>query len=166
MSDFSKYVGRPYVMGRDDCYGLIRDYLWDQHQFLLPNFARPTRFWQDPNLNLYQSYADFGFRPVTDDTYEPGDVLLVPIRTPFPCHAALVVGDNKILHHVFGMLSAVDPMRPRWSNMATTVLRHPELNARMKPQITTLQLHEVLDAHVLRNPEVQGVIERVSSDGS
>lgn len=164
MSNFSDYTGRPYRMGKDDCYGLIRDFLWNEHQFLLPNFARPANFWQDANLNLYRSYADYGFQLVTDDTFKLGDVLLVPLRTPFPCHSALIVEDNKILHHVVGHLSAVDTMRPRWSNMATTVLRHPELTERMKPEVVTVQLHEVIDARVLRNPEVQDAIARVASE--
>lgn len=160
MSNFSNLVGLPYIAGRQDCYGLMRRYYDQVWDIQLPNFARPNQFWNDPSLDLYSLYSDYGFEPVFDARWEIGDTLLMPLRTQIATHAAMIVEDNKVLHHLPGKLSTIEPLRPRWGNLATTVIRHPEVTKAQKQSIQTVHLHEVADAHLFRDPEFQKAAER------
>jgi cell wall-associated NlpC family hydrolase len=157
MSDFNKYLGRPYIEGLQDCYQICRDYYSEEWGIELPNLARPSRFWEDPNLDLYGMYQKFGFKPVFDKPFEIGDAMLMPILTPVNSHAAIYVADNRILHHMVGQLSSLESLRPKWINRVTIHLRHPEVK---QPKPEVINLHEVLDADILRNPRVQEEIER------
>lgn len=165
MFDYDKLTGRPYIEGRQDCYGIVRDYYREAWGLWLPNFARPTRFWEDPHLDLYARYRDVGFEPVFDSRFEIGDAVLMPIRTAMNSHAGVIVADNLMLHHFVGELSAVVSLRPKWERRVTVHLRHPAvLEAKAKQPKETVHLHEVLNARVLRNPEVQkGIARQVGS---
>ena len=155
MSNYEAFLLRPYEEGHNDCYSVLRDYILETYGLRLPNFARPTRFWEDPNLDLYGRYLSQGFVQMLDQPLALGDVLLMPIRTAMNSHAALVVADNLILHHFPGQLSSVEPLRPKWANRATCVIRHPKIYEFHQQQPQVAQLHEVINARVLENPAVQ-----------
>lgn len=157
MFEFGDLLGRGYVDGKQDCYALVREYFKRRHNLLLPNFARPTRFWEDPHLDLYAGYRSFGFLPVFDVPLQVSDVLLMPLNTVSNTHAAVVVEGNQVLHHLPGQLSCLDPVHPRWSRRANIVLRHPEA----KQEVQKVHLHEVIDPHLFRDPRAQAAIERV-----
>lgn len=161
MSNFSNLIGLPYIPGKQDCFSIGRNYFRQNHALRLRNYARPDRFWEDAQLDLYRFYQREGFKAVVDDSSQIGDVLLMPLHTPFATHACIVVDDNLILHHPPGGLSCVDRMRPRWSNRATVVLRHPTVTINNKVATKTVHLHEVLDADVFRNPEFQRTAARI-----
>lgn len=160
MSEFAKYLGFPYREGKHDCYSVLRNILRDRWAIRLPNFARPTEFWSDPNLDLYSMYAEFGFRQVFDQPFEVGDVLLMPLGTAMNSHAVMVLEDNKILHHLPGQLSSLDPLMPKWGRRGNIVLRHPDVSEKNKNRVETVHLHEVADAEIFRNPRVKDVITR------
>ena len=129
MSHYSNLIGLPYIDGQQDCYSIVRRYFDQNYGLKLRNYARPSRFWEDQQLDLYKMFKLEGAKPVLDDTVELGDVLLMPLFTPFATHACIVVGDNLILHHPPGRLSCVEPMRPKWSNRTSVVVRHPVVTA-------------------------------------
>lgn len=159
MSNYHNLLGRPYEMGKHDCFSILREYYSQNWGIEVPNYARPDRFWEDPNLDLYQNYRRHGFKPILDEVFEVGDLVLMPIQAAVNSHAAAIVEDNLILHHMPKQLSAVAPFRPKWSNRVTVHLRHPDVAAAAKKTEQTLQLHEVIDADILRNPNVQREIE-------
>ena len=158
MSDYHNLLGRSYEPGRHDCYGVVREYYRQVWGLDLRNYARPDRFWEDPTLDLYSLYRLEGFQPVFDERYEIGDGVLMQILAPINSHAAVVVEDNVILHHLPNKLSGTDALRPKWSNRVTIHLRHPKIAAARVSKQKTVHLHEVLDADVLRSPEVQAAI--------
>lgn len=161
MSDFSEFLGLSYIEGRQDCYSIVRRYYLREWGLKLPNLARPSKFWTDPLLDLYQMYKLGGFEAVFDTSYQIGDALLMPLGTPFATHAGVIVEDNKILHHLPNKLSCIDDLRPRWSTRATAVLRHPDITATQKQnRPPSNQFHEIIDARLLRNPEFQDVLAR------
>lgn len=161
MFNYNDLVGLPYLDGRQDCYSLMRHYYQGAWGVTLPNLARPSRFWEDPSLDLYGMYQRFGFQQVFDAKVEIGDALLMPIMTRMNSHAAAVVDDNLILHHLPGKLSSLDPLRPKWSSRALVHLRHPAVTKARDQLPTKIHLHEVLDAEILRNPKVQNEIGRL-----
>ena len=166
MSHYHNLIGLPYIDGKQDCYSIVRRYFAENYGLNLRNYARPSRFWEDQSLDLYKMFRREGARPVLDDTIEIGDVLLMPLFTPFATHACIVVGDNLILHHPPGRLSCVEPMRPKWSNRATVVVRHPAVTAAHAAQpAEQVHLHEILNAQVLQSPEFAAAAKRVLESG-
>lgn len=161
MSNFHSLIGLPYIDGRQDCYSVVRNYYSMEWGIELPNYARPERFWEDPELDLYSLYKHTGFEPVVDNhNYEVGDAVLMPVLSAMNNHAGVIVDDNQILHHLPDQLSLVDPLRPKWANRVTVHLRHPKITEARKASVEVVHLHEVIDADVLRNPRVQEEIGR------
>lgn len=164
--DFAHLLGLEYITGKQDCYSVLRQFCRERYNLRLPNYARPERFWEDPELDLYSMYQQHGFETVIDRPMELGDVLLMPLRTSFPSHAAMLVNPTQILHHIPGRLSCLDPVRPRWASMATRVIRHPSITAVHQSEVETVSLHEVINARVLRDPEVQAAIAEQVGPGA
>lgn len=160
MSNYSNLIGRPYIDGRQDCYSVARDYYFQNWGIELPNLARPDRFWDDPELDLYKNYTKTGFYPVLNDVYKVGDAVLLPILSQINSHAGVIVEDNRMLHHLPYQLSSVDALRPKWIGRVMVHLRHPKVETSVKVEEKKVHLHEVIHADVLRNPEFQKQIEK------
>lgn len=165
MSDYAKWLGRPYRAGQTDCYGLVRDYLFDTYGLLLPNFARPNEFWEDEGLDLYQLYKKIGAEIVIDQPLEVGDVLVMPLGTHRNTHAAVVVEGNQILHHLPNVRSSLDPIYPRWFPRTNVVFRHPYVTQQRKQQESQVHVHEVLDVQLFRDPKFQDQVAKVMDRG-
>jgi proteasome lid subunit RPN8/RPN11 len=103
---------RPFLHGVIDCYSLIRDWYWKEHEVDLPDVYRPDEWWT-LGLNLYvEGYQKAGFKlimkyPSGRDfvDLQRGDVLLMNVAADVTNHAAIYIPDNKILHHPYGALS-------------------------------------------------------------
>lgn len=165
MSNFSNLLGLEYVAGKQDCYSIVRQYYDQNLGVKLRNYARPDRFWEDANLDLYQMFSLEGAYAVHDNSIEIGDVILVSLLTPFAAHALIVVGDNQVLHHPPGQLSCLDSLRPRWMNRALATIRHPGAKLKEPPKQEVLHLHEVIDAQLFRDPGFQETVARVLGSG-
>lgn len=163
MSTYDNLIGLPYDMGKTDCFSIVRQYFLQNYGLRFRNYARPDNFWEDEGLDLYKMFRREGARPVTDDSIEIGDVLLMPLLTPFATHACIVVEPNLILHHPPGRLSCTEPLKPKWFNRATAVVRHPTVTRlnEERAETKTLHLHEVLNADIFRTPEFQAATARL-----
>lgn len=165
MFDYRHLLGLEYIDGKQDCYSLARIYYREAWGLELPNFARPSRFWEDPNLDLYKMYQLCGFDLVIDQPYQIGDGLLMPLFTPMNTHGGVLVEPNKILHHLPGKLSQVDTFLPKWSSRVTVQVRHHLITEQIKANRETIHFHEVSNAHLLRNPEFKRQIEKLLGSG-
>ncbi len=122
-------VGRPFVIGSQDCYGLVRDFYRLNYQIELTNYARPDRFWE-ADINLYgDNFSSEGFSniDVSPRDYRVGDAFLMAIKSQYANHAAIYIGDGKILHHFYNRLSSIDLYAGVWRNTTVAVLRHKEV---------------------------------------
>jgi len=121
--------GRHFVHGIWDCYSIVRDYYLMERDITLPDYPRNINWWgsdgQGIDENFYMDkYAEAGFEVVTDhSTVKKDDVVLMQIRAEVTNHAAVYLGDNKILHHCFGMLSCEDNYN-RWGKYVTLIVRY------------------------------------------
>lgn len=119
---YENYCGRKFRFGVTDCYTMVRDFYKREFGIELRNYARYDKFWEDESL-----YAKFfrneGFRLV-DDGLEFGDLILVALGASVACHAAIYIGNGKILHHVQNRLSSIDRYDTIWKNWTVGVIRH------------------------------------------
>jgi proteasome lid subunit RPN8/RPN11 len=119
-------VGRPFVWGVHDCYGLIRDYYRAALCIDLPDFAREEEFWLR-GQNLYvDNFGQAGFAPA-EGPLRRHDVLLMKTASPVPNHGAVLADDGVILHHVAGRLASREVYGGYWRKVTTHVLRHRSL---------------------------------------
>lgn len=99
--------GRVFEHGRADCYTAVRDWYRIERGVWLPDYPREDGWWAAGG-NLYlEQFGDAGFVEVACDP-EPGDVLLMQIRSPVPNHAGIYMARDRILHHLGGRLSCVE----------------------------------------------------------
>ena len=105
----SKYVGRQFVHGSDDCYGLVRDFYKNEFDIELTNYARSDNWWNCGQDLYMQNFKKEGFYLLGDlDEPQFGDLYLIAFQASVACHAAIYIGENKVLHHVVNRLSKVD----------------------------------------------------------
>lgn len=160
MSNFNNLIGLSYVEEKNDCFSLLVNYFWQVWGIRVPNFARPSRFWEYPNMDIYDQWRMTDFEQVFDQRYQIGDAVLMPILARTNNHGGVIVEDNQILHHLPNRLSSVEPFKPKWADRVTVHLRHPKITEALKSTIQTVHLHEVVDAELFRDPRIQREIEK------
>lgn len=133
MSDLSKYIGRPFVHGDTDCYGLIRDFYKDEFDIELTNYARTDNWW-NKGQNLYMdNFRKEGFY-ILDDLEESqyGDIFLIALGCSVASHGAIYIGENKILQHVQDHVSSIDRYMGVFKNCTLARIRHKSLGKERK----------------------------------
>jgi cell wall-associated NlpC family hydrolase len=120
----SPLVGRQWAHGVQDCYSLVRDWYAQEMGLQLPDFYREDEWWLK-GQNLYlDNFEACGFVEVPFSEIQPGDALLMKIFSPVPCHAAIYLGDEMILHHMHGKLSCRERLTGPYLSRVSNVVRY------------------------------------------
>ena len=122
-------IGRQFEHGKTDCYDLIRTFYQVNFGIELRDYARPDDWWNQ-GMNLYiENFPREGFYPidVPMNFWRPGDILLMGIQSPVANHAAIVVEGGRLLHHLWGRLSLIEPYRLLYRNCTLATLRHKDV---------------------------------------
>jgi cell wall-associated NlpC family hydrolase len=162
------YEDIPYVVGKDDCYGLVRRWLKDKFELNLTNYARPFGF-DDQGLNLLTDFfSREGFQIVSVPTnkLEIGDLLLMRLanRSGYANHIGIYVGNGYLLHHLFAAKSKADPLSKQWTSRIIDVIRHPDVTEKNKELIEKVDLMNFLPPHLKARYErlAAGTLESAS----
>ena len=130
-------VGRYFVHGVQDCYSLIRDYYRKELNIHLKEFPRNWEWWQNGQDLYKQGFEQTGFKAIPLSEIKSGDVILMAVtpdtaRNGVPCHGAIYLGNEVILHHLSsknpydkGRLSCHAPLQ-KYIKLITHVLRHED----------------------------------------
>lgn len=119
------YLARPFVHGVQDCYQLVKDYYAQEFGITLTAYHREDGWWESGTSSMYEeNFEKEGFFPVTLDTIQVGDMIVMQVRADVPNHAAIYVGNEKILHHLYGRLSTEEIFSPFWQKLTVYVMRH------------------------------------------
>lgn len=117
-------VGREYIWGVQDCYSVIRDWYKINRRIILKNYPRDYHMHQSGDKTYYEDkFADAGFVEVGVNDIQIGDVLLLSINTRHVNHAAIVIGEDTILHHWVNRLSDTDSLS-KWLRATKRVVRY------------------------------------------
>lgn len=128
--------GRYFIHGVQDCYSLVRDFYREKLGITLKEFPRDWEWWHK-GQDLYNRFGETGFKAVPLSQMKYGDLILMAvtpetIRKNIPCHGALYLDNELILHHMSGnspydkgRLSCKTPIS-RYLDKITHVLRHEE----------------------------------------
>jgi len=115
-------LGRKFVWGTFDCWTLVRDYYEYNLNIILPDFNYEEKFWEK-GINMYlDNYEKAGFAKV--DIPQEYDALLFQMNSRIPNHAAVLLGDNRIIHHMSNRLSCRDIYGGYWKFVTVGIYRH------------------------------------------
>lgn len=134
---YEHLMDREFNFGKTDCLSLVRDFYRDNFAISITNYARPNEFWEH-GFNLYIQFQEREGFHIVD--YDPlgmklGDVFVCAIMTKLPAHAAIYLGNGKVLHHLppherlpdrRGRPS-VDPVKGLIRNTICACLRHRDV---------------------------------------
>lgn len=129
MTPYNHFVGLPFEYGETDCYSLMRGFYDEQFDIKLPDFARPTKFWEH-GLNLYaDNYLKLGFQRLQCHPHEwqYGDVFLMAVMSKIGNHVGVYVENDMILHHLWGRLSVAERYAGLTRNTTLGVYRHKDV---------------------------------------
>lgn len=121
------YIGRQFCYGVLDCYTLWQDWYRKELGIELPE--RPAEastpgWWKGPAAReLYiEGALAAGF--VAVDEAQRGDVFLVQVASNVANHSAIYLGDQVVLHHVWGRLSCRESWGGYWNKNTRLIVRH------------------------------------------
>lgn len=115
-------IGRDFVLGVYDCYGLIMDYYKKTLGIELPDY-RVNYHWWENGENLYlDNYSNAGFVEVNH--LKKHDVILMQVESVVTNHAGIIIDNNTLLHHLYGRQSCRVPYGGYYRDRTTKILRH------------------------------------------
>ena len=74
-----------------------------------------------------QHFADAGFVMVPIESLRKHDVVLMKCRSTVINHAAVYIGDTRIIQHLVGRISGEDTYDGYWRKVTVAVIRHKDL---------------------------------------
>jgi proteasome lid subunit RPN8/RPN11 len=130
-------IGREFVHGITDCYSLIRDVFaagkdelakqeidWPLAPINLPEVPRDDEWWAQDDQDLYADHFEkFGFKKISFNEAQPGDVFLVKIKSDKINHGGVLLANNLIAQHFPGRLSRREPAGI-WARYADLWIRY------------------------------------------
>lgn len=117
-------MGRKFVYGVTDCFTLVRDWYRINKDFTIKFIPTEYEWWYTEKNYYMENFAENGFS-IVDDEYQIGDVLIGSIKSVHPCHAALYIGNNTIIHHLPNRVSVKESLG-YWRNSLNIHLRFKE----------------------------------------
>lgn len=112
--------------GKGDCYALIRDWYKINRNIDLPEFARDAEFWKDGKDLYTDGYAKAGFKRVSRQEAQDGDIVLMILgNSKVPNHGGILTDVKKgtVLHHLARRIS-VEHGVSIWVKHITHYLRY------------------------------------------
>lgn len=122
-NDIPPLIGREFQHGIADCYAIIRDYYRLEKNIVLMNGPRAMDWWDDGKDLYADNFEEAGFYEISADEADVGDVCLFRVRSPVINHAAVITGNNQILHHLFHRLSGHDHL-DKWRKSIVKYIRY------------------------------------------
>lgn len=122
MADYRSLIGLPWQYGINDCFSLVRRY-YGLAGVMLPDFERPERLETSSSIFLEQAGA-LGFRETALNDLRADDVLIMRLGTDAPMHAAIYVGDQRILHQRMNSVSGVELLTRYYRMKTAAVFRY------------------------------------------
>lgn len=123
--------GRAFILGHDDCWGLIM--AWHAKQnVILSDWRVNYPWWEDqyPDNLYYDNWEKEGF---IECDLCPGAMVIMQISANKWNHAGIITEDGKLLHHLYGNLSCIIPYGGYFEERTMICVRHKDLAKEIKP---------------------------------
>lgn len=124
--EIPRLLGRAYVAGTNDCFGLVKDYYHLAYGFEIQDEYRWDKWWKEADLITSNTWEKSGFFCVPKRDMQPGDILVMQSGSDRLNHLAVFIGNSRILHHCYNRLSSIDIYAGMWKDNTVYVLRNKE----------------------------------------
>ena len=122
------YLGLPFIIGKQDCFSLIRLYFKQELGIHINDYFRDSRWIIKQPQVWAENFQKENFIEVTNLKLQEYDVLLIDAYGKgFPTHGMIYVGKNMILHHPRNQFSTIEPLLPEMIQKTKIVVRHKSL---------------------------------------
>ena len=122
------FVGRRFSYGVLDCCTLMRDVYKKDLNINFECISGQDEWWLKGENRYLDNYKEQGFIQIKDENdIQKYDIFLIKLVSPVPNHAALFIGNDRILHHIHGRLSNREIYGGYWRKHTTHHLRHESL---------------------------------------
>ena len=116
-------VGRAFVLGHTDCWGLVMSYFRQTHGIVLNDYRVDYPWWESGRENLYlDNWYECGFSEFSGPP-QSGDMVIMQVSAPVANHAGILLDDGMLLHHMYGMLSQRVPYGGYWKDRTVKIVR-------------------------------------------
>ncbi|MCZ1250563.1 peptidase P60 [Photorhabdus laumondii subsp. laumondii] len=117
-------IGRQFILGHTDCWGLIMSYFKQEHGIELNDYRVDYHWWENGKENRYlDNWYECGFREFSDEPRQ-GDMVIMQVSAQVANHAGILLSDNMLLHHMYGQLSQRVPYGGYWKERTIKILRY------------------------------------------
>ena len=124
---YSKYVGRHFELGKNDCYSLISDFYKNEYNIILKNYFRDDKtFNEEPDI-INKHYKEEGFDKINIKDIKIGDAIVFGM-TRTSVHIGIYIGRNMFLHHERDKYSTVTKLNSGWENRIVFCARHKDMH--------------------------------------
>lgn len=124
--EVEEYTQRLFIWGVWHCYSLYRDWWRKERGVIIPNFAVDNEFIRDGESVFIDNCEKAGLtnigKPDISDL-QVGDMLVANIKSDFPNHCGVYVGNDIFMHHPEDGLSRRDTVLRYWKHI-TVVFRN------------------------------------------
>ena len=124
------YIGRPWLYGMYDCYGVFRDFYKNEFGIVLDDFDRGQEFeWSSPEWRMFEkNVTDQGFVEI-GNLEKKGDMILMQLQCDFVNHIGVLArpNENVFYHHLLDRLSEENVYGGYWEKCTKRLMRHKEL---------------------------------------
>lgn len=126
----NNYVGKPFILGKSDCFTLMQEYAQKEENIILkfPSNILYPRDLKSINDLYEKNFLEAGFIKMEKDVdlkKSDGIMMLFPaISNQYPTHAAVYIGNNLILHQPYNCFSCVNLYDNFFKKHTSYVLRH------------------------------------------
>jgi proteasome lid subunit RPN8/RPN11 len=115
--------GRPFVLGTDDCYSLIRLYYRQHFNHYLSDYDRDDTFCHEEQGVIMENFEKEGLQRIEARNVQPHDILLFHTDKIIPQHFGVLTGPQRLLHHPRGCLSRTETITDRWLSRLICAVR-------------------------------------------
>lgn len=112
-----------FVMGFQDCYGLVRNFFRKNYNCYLSDYDRDESFCHEEQCVIMNSFEKEGFYKVDLNDIQIGDLILFKSDKALPQHFGILVEPQIMLHHPRNGLSRKESITGRWISRIVCVLR-------------------------------------------
>jgi len=123
-------IGRPWIYGIYDCYGLFRDFYRSELGIVLDDFKRGQEFeWSSPEWRMFEkNVEDQGFMEISK-LEKKGDMILMQLQCDFVNHIGVLTNPDASVfcHHLLDRLSEENVYGGYWAKCTKRLMRHKEM---------------------------------------
>lgn len=128
----AQILQKEFICGINDCFSLVRDYYWNNFNYLVDDFDREENFEKTNSPLILENYSSQGFYiPDNQIDIKEHDVLLYKsIRSIYPHHFEIFIGDSRVIQHLKNRLSGKNIISEDFFGGKYKILRFKDFNSK------------------------------------